>query len=65
MEIGTLNEFSRIAEDVLSYLRSTFSVDAPATVECVQQLLKCLFSTNLSANITEFIKESKSPDEVC
>ncbi|XP_018571399.1 huntingtin [Anoplophora glabripennis] len=63
MEIGTLNEFSRIAEDVLGYLRSTFAVDAPATVECVQQLLKCLFSTNLTSNITEFVKENKSTGE--
>ncbi|KAJ8914559.1 hypothetical protein NQ315_010023 [Exocentrus adspersus] len=63
MEIGTLNEFSRIAEDILSYLYSTFTIDAPATVECVQQLLKCLFSTNLTANITEFSEEDNNKPE--
>lgn len=53
MEIGTLNEFSNIAEDILNYFRSTFSVDAPMSVHCVEQLLKCLFGTNLTVNISE------------
>ncbi|KAJ8959892.1 hypothetical protein NQ318_011628 [Aromia moschata] len=64
MEVGTLNEFSRIAEDILSYLKSTFAVEAPKTVENVQQLLKCLFGTNLTSNISEFVTEKKiSKDE--
>ncbi|CAG9862370.1 unnamed protein product [Phyllotreta striolata] len=54
LEVGSLAEFERLAEEILGYFRSTFVVDAPATVECVQQLLKCLFGTNLTANIAEF-----------
>ncbi|KDR16213.1 huntingtin [Zootermopsis nevadensis] len=49
LEVGTLNEAGRIAEEILSYLRFTVSVEPTATVKCVQQLLKCLFGTNLSA----------------
>ncbi|KAJ8928271.1 hypothetical protein NQ314_019222 [Rhamnusium bicolor] len=63
MEVGTLNEFSRIAEDILCYLRSTFAVEAPATVQSVQQLLKCLFGTNLTSNISEFVNQNISEGE--
>lgn len=59
LEVGSLTEFGKLAEEILGYFRSTFAVDAPATVECVQQLLKCLFGTNLTANINEF----KSPKQ--
>nr|XP_023020492.1 huntingtin [Leptinotarsa decemlineata] len=63
MEVSSLTEFGKIAEDILIYLRSTFVVEASATVECVQQLLKCLFGTNLMANITEFA-EKKVEEQV-
>ncbi|XP_008191527.2 huntingtin [Tribolium castaneum] len=51
MEVGTLVEFHAIAEDILGYFRFTFTLEASATVECVQQLLKCLFGNNLTSNI--------------
>ena len=53
MEVGTLVEFQGIAEEILSYFRFTFALEASATVECVQQLLKCLFGNNLTSNIGE------------
>lgn len=53
MEVGTINEFSRIADDILNCFRSTFNVDASGTVGCVEQLLKCLFGTNLTVNASE------------
>ncbi|XP_069698723.1 huntingtin isoform X2 [Periplaneta americana] len=53
LEVGTLNEAGRIAEEVLSYLRSTVTVEPTTTVKCVQQLLKCLFGTNLSSQWEE------------
>lgn len=59
MEVGTMTEFSRIAEDILNYFRSTFSVDKATTVHCVEQLLKCLFRTNLTANISELSLKNK------
>lgn len=64
MEIGSLTEFSRIAEDMLTYLYSVFEIDASGTVKTVQQLLKCLFSTNLAANISEFKEEEQRQEEV-
>lgn len=54
LEIGSLTEFGKLAEEILGYFRSTFVIDAPTTVEAVQQLLKCLFGTNLVANLLEF-----------
>jgi huntingtin len=38
LEVGTLNEAGRIAEEVLSYLRLTVTVEPTATVKCVQQV---------------------------
>lgn len=64
MEIATLTEFGRIAEDILSYLRSLFILDASTCVECVQQLLKCLFGTNITANIQEILYNNKKDDNV-
>ncbi|XP_049777630.1 huntingtin [Schistocerca cancellata] len=49
LEIATLHEGGRLAEEILSYLRLTVIIAPTATVKCVQQLLKCLFGTNLSA----------------
>ncbi|XP_056637539.1 huntingtin [Diorhabda sublineata] len=54
LEIGTITEFGKLADEILGYFRSTFVIDAPSTVEAVQQLLKCLFGTNLVANLVEF-----------
>ncbi|PSN49021.1 Huntingtin [Blattella germanica] len=53
LEISTLHEAGRIAEEVLSYLRCTVTVEPTTTVKCVQQLLKSLFGTNLSAQWEE------------
>lgn len=38
LEVGTLNEAGRITEEILSYLRSTVTVEPTATVKCVQQV---------------------------
>ncbi|CAG9829715.1 unnamed protein product [Diabrotica balteata] len=54
LEVGSLTEFGKLAEEILGYFRSTFVVDASGTIQAVQQLLKCLFGTNLTANILEF-----------
>nr|CAH7759250.1 unnamed protein product [Callosobruchus chinensis] len=63
MEVGSLTEFSRAAEDILAYFRSTFTVEPSATVEGVQQLLKCLFGTNLAANIAELSSNKKEDSD--
>ncbi|XP_074640755.1 huntingtin-like [Tubulanus polymorphus] len=49
LEIGTLTEIGRHVEEILSYLKVTFTLESISTVLCVQQLLKSLFGTNLAS----------------
>lgn len=63
MEVGTLVEFQGVAEDILSYFCFTFTLEASATVECVQQLLKCLSGNNLTSNITLIREETEEKSE--
>ncbi|CAH1783183.1 unnamed protein product [Owenia fusiformis] len=49
LEIASLNEIGKYAEELLGYLKSTFTLEATSTVLCVQQLLKGLFGTNLAS----------------
>lgn len=53
LEVASVNEAGRIAEEVLCYLKTTVILSPTATVQCVQQLLKCLFSTNVCAQWSE------------
>lgn len=53
LEIATLLESGRFAEEILAYFQTLFAIDPPCTVNCVQQLLKSLFGTNLSCNTLE------------
>ncbi|XP_068985197.1 huntingtin isoform X2 [Bombus flavifrons] len=53
LEIISVNEAGQIAEEILHYLQSTVVLSPTATVQCVQQLLKCLFSTNVYAQWNE------------
>ncbi|KAK4875471.1 hypothetical protein RN001_011893 [Aquatica leii] len=52
LEIGTLFESGRISEEVLNYFCCTFNLEPSYTVQCVQQLLKSLFGTNLTSNVS-------------
>lgn len=53
LEIASVNEAGKIAEEVLCYLKTTVVLSPTATVQCVQQLLKCLFGTNVCAQWSE------------
>ncbi|XP_076626175.1 huntingtin [Colletes latitarsis] len=53
LEIISFNEAAQITEEVLFYLQSTVILSPTATVQCVQQLLKCLCSTNVYAQWSE------------
>lgn len=53
LEIISVNEAAQIAEEILYYLQNTVVLSPTATVQCVQQLLKCLFSTNVCAQWNE------------
>ncbi|XP_078717925.1 huntingtin isoform X2 [Lampetra fluviatilis] len=47
LEIATLQDVGKYAEEVLGYLKSCFNREPTVTTLCVQQLLKALFGTNL------------------
>ncbi|XP_023290265.1 huntingtin [Orussus abietinus] len=49
LEVAALNEAGPIAEEILHYLQTTVVLSPTYTVQGVQQLLKCLSGTNLSA----------------
>lgn len=51
--MATVNETGRLAEELLSYLRSVVILEPTDTVQCVLQLLKCLFGTNLCSHMDE------------
>lgn len=53
LEIMSFNEAAQITEEILYYLQSTVVLSPTATVQCVQQLLKCLCSTNVHAQWNE------------
>ncbi|XP_029667120.1 huntingtin isoform X1 [Formica exsecta] len=61
LEIASVNEAGKIAEEVLCYLKTTVVLSPTATVRCVQQLLKCLFGTNVCAQWSE-LDVQKSTD---
>ncbi|OAD60204.1 Huntingtin [Eufriesea mexicana] len=60
LEIISVNEAAQIAEEILYYLQSTVTLSPTSTVQCVQQLLKCLFSTNVYAQWSELDIQKKS-----
>lgn len=60
LEIISINEAAQIAEEILYYLQSTVVLSPTATVQCVQQLLKCLFSTNVYAQWNELDVQKNS-----
>lgn len=49
LEVASITEAGRIADEILHYLQSTSTLSSEMTVTCVRQLLKCLFETNLLA----------------
>nr|XP_022340193.1 huntingtin-like isoform X2 [Crassostrea virginica] len=47
LEITTLEDIGKYADELLQYLKSTIILEPTETIRCVQQLLKALFGTNL------------------
>ncbi|XP_063237175.1 huntingtin isoform X2 [Bacillus rossius redtenbacheri] len=60
LEVSTLCEVGRIVEEILAYMRLTITVEPSHTIICVQQLLKCLFGTNVTSQ-SQFINEKSFP----
>ncbi|XP_076231541.1 huntingtin [Calliopsis andreniformis] len=53
LEIISFNEAAQVTEEILYYLQSTVVLSPTASVQCVQQLLKCLYNTNVYAQWNE------------
>ncbi|XP_046383294.1 huntingtin isoform X2 [Ischnura elegans] len=53
LEVASLHEIGRGADELLGHLRSTVTLAPTPTVTCVHQLLKCLFGSNLCAQWEE------------
>ncbi|XP_078660473.1 huntingtin-like [Branchiostoma floridae x Branchiostoma belcheri] len=49
LEIATFIDISKYVEELLSYLKSTVAMEPTSTIQCVEQLLKALFGTNLAS----------------
>ncbi|KAL3192992.1 hypothetical protein MRX96_058498 [Rhipicephalus microplus] len=49
LEVAQLQDLNRHVEELLSYLRLSMTVEPLTTVQCVRQLLKALFGTNLTS----------------
>ncbi|XP_015913152.2 huntingtin [Parasteatoda tepidariorum] len=47
LEICDSTEMGKNAEEILCYLKSIMVMEPSSSVQCVRQLLKCLFGTNL------------------
>ncbi|KFM77552.1 Huntingtin, partial [Stegodyphus mimosarum] len=49
LEVSESHEMGKSAEEILSYLKSLMVMESCSSVQCVRQLLKSLFGTNLIA----------------
>lgn len=49
LEVAQLQDVNRHVEELLGYLRLSMTVEPLTTVQCVRQLLKALFGTNLTS----------------
>ncbi|XP_064465594.1 huntingtin-like [Ornithodoros turicata] len=49
LEVAQLQDVNRCVEELLSFLKLSIGVEPQATVQCVRQLLKALFGTNLAS----------------
>lgn len=54
LEISSTLEATKFADEILQYLQTTLTLSPTNTVQCVRQLLKCLFGTNINARWSEF-----------
>ncbi|GAB6024871.1 hypothetical protein CHUAL_009985 [Chamberlinius hualienensis] len=66
LEVVTVAEVGRHAEEILRYLRITVNTEPLITTLCVQQLLKSLFGTNLASQWEGIIQcETDSDESTC
>ena len=61
LEVSSMDEFGELAEELLIYLKSATSLQATHTVFSGQQLLKCLFGSNLYAFWDQLCKKINDP----
>ncbi|EDV22908.1 uncharacterized protein TRIADDRAFT_28161, partial [Trichoplax adhaerens] len=50
LEVATLNESGRYVEEFVNYMQACIKRESAATLRCVQQFIRCLFSINAATN---------------
>ncbi|KAK7070047.1 hypothetical protein SK128_013642, partial [Halocaridina rubra] len=58
LEVSSMLEFGRLADELLQYLKVVTSLLPTLTVQCGQQLLKCLFGSNIKAVFDQVYRKS-------
>ncbi|XP_064096525.1 huntingtin-like [Macrobrachium nipponense] len=58
LEVSSMLEFGRLADELLQYLKVVTSLLPTLTVQCGQQLLKCLFGSNVKALFDQIYRKS-------
>ncbi|XP_041985171.1 huntingtin-like [Aricia agestis] len=67
LEMATVEEYGHVTEEILYYLKAIMSFCPELTVNCITQLLKCLFGTSMINQYSDYMsiadptpKKSKS-----
>ncbi|XP_050730332.1 huntingtin-like isoform X2 [Eriocheir sinensis] len=60
LEVASMVEFGKLADEVLQYLKAVTTLLPTLTVQCGQQLLKCLFGSNVMALCEQLSRKGSS-----
>ena len=61
LEFCTMNEFGALTEELLQYFKATIALLPCSTIHCGQQLLKCLFASNIVSQWDSIVKQPGYP----
>uniref|UniRef100_H2ZNB7 Huntingtin n=1 Tax=Ciona savignyi TaxID=51511 RepID=H2ZNB7_CIOSA len=61
LELAVFQDIGSYTEEILSYMKSLFTIDPTLTIQSVQQLLKALFGTNLVNNLVPHDETHQPP----
>nr|XP_045607422.1 huntingtin-like isoform X3 [Procambarus clarkii] len=61
LEVASMVEFGKLADEMLQYLKVVTSLLPTLTVQCGQQLLKCLFGSNVMALFDQLYRKVSDP----
>ncbi|KAG7155913.1 Huntingtin-like [Homarus americanus] len=61
LEVASMVEFGKLADEMLQYLKVVTTLLPTLTVQCGQQLLKCLFGSNVMALLDQLYHKVSDP----